>query len=409
MKSRIIVLALVVFALSMSSCGKDDNVAADRAYWVETLIKIADPVLVNLSENTLKKNMPYESLTDDSLRRQVSHLEAVSRTICGIAPWLELGPDDTPEGVLRAKYIDLAVKGISNAVNPEAPDYLVFDDRHTQPLVDAAFLAQGLLRAPRQLWGRLDTVAQQRVITELKRTRAIKPFVCNWLLFASMIEAALLEFSGEYDAARLYEGVDRFRDDWYKGDAWYGDGPEFHLDYYNSLVIHPMLTDVLIIMNQHELNMFKAEFLEKEMERLQRFAVQQERMISPEGTYPIIGRSITYRFGAFHALAQASLFDILPGQLPPAQVRSALTAVIKKQLESPANFDEGGWLTVGFAGHQINMSEFYINTGSEYLCTAVFLPLGLPVSHPFWADPSAEWTTLKAWKGIDVGRDEALN
>lgn len=31
-------------------------------------------------------------------------------------------------------------------------------------------------------------------------------------------------------------------------------------------------------------------------------------MISPEGSYPVIGRSITYRFGSFHALADAAFY-----------------------------------------------------------------------------------------------------
>lgn len=378
----------------------------DRAFWVESLVKVAEPVLHNLSHNTLKRNMPFESLSDDPLRKEVSYLEAVGRTVCGISPWLELGDDGTEEGRLRERFIRMTVSGLANAVNPDAPDYLMFDNRHSQPLVDAAFLAQGLLRAPKQLWGRLDDVTRQRMITEWKRSRTITPYNSNWLLFASIVEAALLEFAGEYDADRLYKGVNRFCKEWYKGDAWYGDGPEFHLDYYNSLVIHPMLTDVLRILKKH--GMEGAEYLDTQMERLQRFAVQLERMISPEATYPVVGRSIVYRFGAFHALAQASLMECLPQELPAAQVRSALTAVIKRQLSSPQNFDANGWLRVGFTGSQINMSEPYINTGSLYLCTAAFLPLGLSADAPFWSGPYMEWTNLKAWNGIDVGRDKAL-
>jgi hypothetical protein len=30
---------------------------------------------------------------------------------------------------------------------------------------------------------------------------------------------------------------------WYKGDGFYGDGPDFHWDYYNSFVIQPMLLE----------------------------------------------------------------------------------------------------------------------------------------------------------------------
>ena len=82
--------------------------------------------------------------------------------------------------------------------------------------------------------------------------------------------------------------------------------------------------------------------------------------------------------------------------------------MIKRQLSVDGNFDENGWLTVGFAGHQVKMTETYINTGSLYLCCSVFVPLGLPASDPFWSGPVLEWTNLKAWGGQTVPRDKAL-
>lgn len=380
--------------------------AGDRDCWVETMTRIASPVLENLAAGTLKANMPFESLSTDPLRKEVSYLEAFGRTVCGIAPWLELGPDETPEGQLRAKYIELTVRALQQAVDPESPDHLVFDNRHTQPLVDAAFLAEGILRAPVQIWGRLDSVTKERLIYEWKVSRSIKPFESNWLLFASIIEAALLEFTGECDFERLYDGVIRFRDAWYKGDAWYGDGRDFHLDYYNSLVIHPMLTEVLQFLDNHHFP--AADFLPEQQRRIGRFAAQLERMVSPEGTYPVIGRSIAYRFGSFHALSDAALLHLLPEDVDPAQVRCALTAVIRRQAAAPGTFDENGWLKVGFAGSQLRMGEEYINTGSVYLCMAVFLPLGLPETDPFWSRPDADWTSRKAWNGVDVGADHAI-
>ena len=397
---RRILLVLLIVLLPLESR------AQDRPYWVEEMTRIAGPVLENLAAGTLKTNMPFESLSKDPLRREVSYLEALGRTVCGIAPWLELGPDETPEGQLRARFIALTVRAIANGVNPESPDFLVFDNRHTQPLVDAAFLAEGVLRAPTQIWGRLDPETRARLVHAWKVSRSIEPYESNWLLFASVIEAALLEFTGEYQADRLYKGVNRFRYDWYKGDAWYGDGAAFHLDYYNSLVIHPMLTEVLQVMDRHHLD--GADFLPEQQRRHGRYAVELERMISPEGTYPVIGRSITYRFGSFHALADAALLHLLPDGIDPAQVRSALTAVIRRQLAVPGTFDTDGWLKVGFAGSQLKMSEDYINTGSIYLCMAVFLPLGLPADDPFWSRSSADWTARKAWSGVDVGADHAL-
>ena len=382
---------------------------ADRELWIGTLDRIARPVLTHLAAGTLKQHLPFESLSDDPHRREVSRLEAFGRTVCGIAPWLELGPDDTPEGCLRAEFIDLTLKALANAADPACPDRLVWDGSHGgQALVDAAFLAQGLLRAPTQLWGRLGPKAQADLVAALQSSREIKPGESNWLLFASIVEAALLEFTGSCEVDRLLYGVDRFLFfHWYKGDAWYGDGEEFHFDYYNSLVIQPMLTDVLRVLQGRQVA--QELYLPQQLRRESRFAAQLERLMSPEGTYPAVGRSITYRFGSFHALAHTALLGNLPAELPPAQVRSALSAVIRRQLATPGNFDCDGWLTVGFSGHQLHMSEPYINTGSEYLCCAVFLPLGLSESDPFWADPALPWSQLKAWQGIDIGADHALN
>lgn len=379
----------------------------DRKVWVDALVKIATPVMQNLADGTLKKNMPFESLSSDPDRREVSYLEAVGRTLCGIAPWLELGADATEEGQLRAKMTELTLRGLKNAVDPGSPDYLRFtENRHRQPLVDAAFLAEGLLRAPKQIWGRLDKETQKNIINELKSSRSIQPYESNWLLFASIIEAALLEFDGSCDEKRLMDGVEKFRNNWYKGDGWYGDGSEFHLDYYNSLVIQPMLTEVLMVCERHGLK--NADFLETQQKRLGRYAEELERMISPEGSYPVIGRSITYRFGSFHAMSDAALLHILPQHLNPAQVRCALTAVIKRQLAQKNTFDANGWLRVGYTGSQIRMSEDYINTGSEYLVCAGFCALGLPATDAFWANPYVEWTSKKAWNNVEVPADHSI-
>lgn len=183
----------------------------------------------------------------------------------------------------------------------------------------------------------------------LKRTRTIRPGESNWLLFASMVEAALLELTGSCDTARMRYGTDRFLNDFYKGDGMYGDGKFFHMDYYNSYVIHPMLLDVLTVMERHGLS--DSCTLATERRRHTRYAAILERMVAPDGSYPVLGRSITAcRFGVFHALGQSALLHALPKEVAPAQVRCAMTAVLRRQLERPDNFDREGWLRVGFVG-----------------------------------------------------------
>ena len=375
-----------------------------RAYLVSTLVKIADPVLVALSQNKLKAQMPIEKSPgawDD--RTHVTYLEALGRLLSGMAPWLELGPDNTPEGKLREKYIQLALKSIHNATDPKSPDFMNFtQDR--QPLVDAAFLAQALLRSPNQLWGRLPEDTKQNVIAALKSSRVIRPFYSNWLLFSGMVEAALLKYTGEADRVRMEYALNKHME-WYLGDGMYSDGPEFHWDYYNSFVIQPMMLDIFKVLKEADLDE-KKEF-ERVLSRAKRYAAIQERLISPEGTYPPIGRSLAYRFGAFQLLSQVALWKELPKEISPAQVRSALYTVIKRQIEAPGTFDEKGWLKIGFYGHQPNIGEGYISTGSLYLCSEAFLVLGLSPQDPFWTNPPAAWTQKKIWSGEPIPIDHA--
>ena len=144
------------------------------------------------------------------------------------------------------------------------------------------------------------------------------------------------------------------------------------------------------------------------MARAKRYAAIQERLISPEGTFPAVGRSITYRCGAFHLLAQIALLGELPPPLNGAGVRCALSAVMRGLLDAPETFDANGWLRIGFRGHQPHMGERYISTGSLYLCATVLLPLGLSATDPFWAGAAEDWTSRRIWNGQDMPADHAI-
>ena len=377
----------------------------DRAYWLGVLRRLSEPVLVNLAGQRLKERMPVEAVpgaADD--RRNYAHLEAFGRLLAGVSPWLELEGEAGEEGRLRERYADLARRSLDAATDPRSRDFMNFN-KGGQPVVDAAFLAQAILRAPRELWQKLDTRVRANVVAALKATRVIKPHYSNWLLFSAIIEAALASVGEEWDQMRVDYAV-RQHEQWYKGDGAYGDGPDFHWDYYNSFVIQPMLIDTLSAVSKKAQGW--DEFYQRALPRARRYAAVQERMISPEGTFPPLGRSITYRFGAFHLLAQMALLHQLPPELTPAQVRSALGAVIRRLIEAPGTFDREGWLTIGLYGHQPGLAERYISTGSLYLCAVGLLPLGLPPGDDFWSGPPTDWTAKKMWSGQDVSADHAL-
>jgi hypothetical protein len=378
---------------------------SERDYWITVLTRLAHPVLSSLSQKKLKATMPVEAPHNNvSDRAQYTYLEAFGRLLAGIAPWLESGGSTASEGEFRKRYAELARQAITAAVDPSSPDYMNFTTG-SQPVVDAAFLALGVLRAPKELWEKLDPSTQRKLVEALRSSRAIRPGFNNWLLFSATIEAFLCYAGERWDAMRVDYAI-RQHEEWYKGDGVYGDGPQFHWDYYNSFVIHPMLIEVIETVSKRSRAW---EALEPAiLTRAQRYAAIQERLIGPDGSFPAIGRSLAYRFGAFHLLATMALRRQLPAGIKPEQVRMALTAVIRRMIEAPGTFDENGWLKVGFCGHQPSIGESYISTGSLYLCSTGLLPLGLPPSDPFWSGAPQPWTSQKIWNGQDVPTDHAL-
>jgi hypothetical protein len=385
--------------------------AEDRAYLVGVMTRVAGPVLEALSENKLKEKFPVRHW--DKHRQDCTCTEAFARTLAGVAPWVELGSDSTPEGQLRDKLGLLARRSLINATDPQSADYLRFGHSATvqrQALVEAAYVAQALLRAPKVLWQPLTESQKQNLIASLKTSRSLQPLgggsvENNWLLFASIVEAALWQLSGDLQKGRLEYGLNKFGK-WYLGDGTYGDGTQFHWDYYNGYVIHPMLLDVLKVCREknHRLGVM----YDKALSRAQRYAVLQERLISPEATFPVMGRSSAYRFAAFQALSQIILWEKLPEAIEHGAARSAIAAVVRRMIEAPGTFDQDGWLEIGSVGFQPTIRDSYIATGSLYICLTGLLHLGLPADHPFWQASAADWTQKKIWSGQDIPADHAL-
>ena len=115
--------------------------------------------------------MPIESPSGNPAGYdEITHLEAVGRTLAGVAPWLALPDDDTEEGKLRKQMREEVLKGLKNAVDPASPDMLNFT-KQAQPIVDAAYVVHAFLRAPKALWEPLDDVTKKRFLDSFKALR----------------------------------------------------------------------------------------------------------------------------------------------------------------------------------------------------------------------------------------------
>lgn len=389
---------------------KKEKEPTDRELWCGVMYQMAAPVLSNMSEGKLQQNMQVElSPTWDGRDKGVTYMECFGRLMSGLAPWLSLPDDDSTEGTQRKQLREWALQSYIQAVDPASPDYLLWR-KEGQPLVDAAYVAESFLRGYDALWVPLDEVTKQRYITEFTQLRRVDPPYTNWLLFSSTVECFLQKAGAQSDTYRIVSALRKI-EEWYVGDGWYSDGPGFAFDYYNSFVIQPMYVECLEVMTKEGKNkIWNAPDCNygKAVKRMQRFGMILERFISPEGSFPVFGRSITYRTGVLQPLALLALRQQLPTELPNGQVRAAMTSVIKRMFSDDRNFNEKGFLRLGFNGSQPKISDWYTNNGSLYLASLAFLPLGLPADHPFWTDAPQDWTSKKAWAGEEFPKDHAI-
>jgi hypothetical protein len=406
-----ITLFLIVWSFSTSTLfaqkkvnSQKNHVQTDRQFWLQEMDKMVRPVLYNLAKDSLRINMPQMTsirVDNKESRIKVQYVEVLGRVLSGIAPWLQIEGGSKEEVSLRKQYREWTIQGLKNSLDSNAKDFMNYDIAGQQ-LVDASFISLAFIRAP-WLWENLDKKNQQLLVKSIATTRRFKPGFSNWLLFSAMNEAFMAQFGFEWDVMRVDYSLQQL-EQWYVGDGMYKDGNSFAFDYYNSYVIHPYLGTLMDVIEK-KTNSYTPMFA-KIKARNERYAIIQERLIHTDGSFPATGRSIIYRGAAFHHLADMAWKNRLPKQISPEQVRSALTAVIKKTLESPSTY-KNGWLTLGLYGDQPNLADSYNNQGSPYLSTAIFLPLGLAETNPFWANPSAKWTSQKIWSGENFENDHS--
>ena len=418
MKKLMSLMSVVLAAVALHAQTPEET----RAAWVKFAEKLARPVLEPMSQGKLSEVYNYEkktleiSPTWDGRNKRVAYMELFARLMAGISPWLALPDDDTAEGQLRAELRAMALKAYANAVDPKSPDYLGWGSGG-QTLVDAAYLAESFLRAWDALWVPLDQMTKDRYKKEFQNLRRYSPPYQNWVLFCSLEECFLLKAGGNVDHYRLRSGLYKI-EEWYVGDGWYSDGPAFAFDYYNSYVIHPMYFEAMetLVQNGRAAGTFHyvdlkgkrlsaRDKLPSVVERMQKYSVILERFISPEGTYPVFGRSIPYRMAVFQPLALLAWRKKLPKELSEGQVRAALEAVRARMFADDRNFNSAGFLTLGFNGSYPGASDWYTNNGSLYMTSLFLMPLGLPATDSFWTCPDEPWTSKKAWAGEPFPKD----
>ena len=304
MRKYLLIAALLVSAMCVWAAPKDGK-RTDREVWVDIMYQMAEPVMRNMAEGKLQQVMDTTggnknlelSPTWDNRDKKVAYMEAFGRLLAGLAPWLNLPDDDTPESSKRKQLREWTRKALINAVDPQSPDRLGWENGG-QTLVDGAYVVEGLYRGFDSLWVPRPKETKDRYIKEIQGLRRYDPPYTNWLLFVAMEESFLMYVGAPYDAYRIKTALAKV-EEWYIGDGVYSDGPSFAFDYYNSYVIQPMYTECLemiaarnpnssylIFSKTNEKTRTAKNRLQEVRKRMQKWSVILERFISPREHSP---------------------------------------------------------------------------------------------------------------------------
>ena len=365
---------------------KSDASPDDRAVWIGVMRRLADPVLTNLADGTLRPRMPVEQAAGAD-RRSVTHLEALGRLLGGHRAVDRAGADDTAEGRLRGRLRGSRaprdrsrrrsrVAGLSE-LHARAPAAR----RRGVPRAGHCCARRGAARAARS--ARRRRTWSPRSSRRARSRRASTTGCCSRRRSKPALARARRRW--DRDARRLRAPPAR---PVVQGRRRLRRRPAVPLGLLQQLRHSP---DAARRARRVPGRVAGVEGAVARASRSARAATRRSRSGSsrPDGSFPAIGRSLAYRCGAFQLLAQMALRRALPEGVSPAQARGALTAVIRRTLEAPDTFDANGWLRIGFCGHQPGVGETYISTGSLYLCSVAFLPLGLPPTDEFWSARAA--------------------
>lgn len=308
---------------------------------------------------------------------KAAFMEAVSRPLWALTPYWAGGGREDGEGT----FAEIYRKALASGTDPESPEYWGECGNFDQRFVEMAAISYNLMYTPETIWDKLSDREKKNLSDYLYKINEHPLPVCNWILFAVMVNVALKERGMRYCPEMMEEylnGLETF----YLGDGWYCDGDSGQKDYYISFAIHYYSLIYADRMKNED-----PERCAIYRDRAMQFAKQFIYWFDDKGAAIPFGRSLTYRF------AQVSFFSIclLTGLEPfPVGVMKGLISRHLKQWFEKSIFDRDGILSIGYGYPDLLMAERYNAPGSPYWGMKAFAFLGLPDDHPFWSAKAEE-------------------
>lgn len=337
-----------------------------KADFRELLMEILRPLLPHYSK---EKAALILGVTATNYDQRAIRLEAFSRPLWGLVPFWA-GGGSAPE------FEDIYRRGLAAGTDPAGEEYWGGFHAFDQRFVEMAAISYGLILTPEKLWDPLTEKEKDHLAKWLYGINQYELPVCNWVLFAVLVNLALKKLGRPYDADKLetyLQGADSF----YLGDGWYQDGDSGQKDYYVSFAIHFYSLFYAMVMNGED-----PERCEIYKNRAALFGRQFIYWFDGGGAALPFGRSLTYRF------AQVSFFSacLMAGVecFSAGQIKGLIVRHFCDWMRKPI-FDRDDILTIGYGYPNLIMAENYNGPGSAYWALKTFAVLMLPDEHPFWS------------------------
>lgn len=329
------------------------------------LFAMLNPLVPHYSPGKAGLTLGVTATTYD---QRAIQLEAFSRPLWALAPfWKGGGSNPQFEEIYR--------KGLAAGTDPEGEEYWGGFRNFDQRFVEMAAIAYSLILVPEKVWEPLSEKEKDHLTEWLYGINKYELPICNWILFAVLVNLALKMRGRQYDADKLeryLQGMDKF----YLGEGWYQDGDSGQKDYYVSFAIHFYSLFYAKVMEQED-----GERCKIYKDRAMLFAQQFIYWFDDGGSALPFGRSLTYRFAQVSFFSACLMAGIEP--FPVGVMKGLIVRHFVDWMRKPI-FDGNDLLTIGYGYPNLIMGERYNAPGSPYWAMKTFAMLMLPDDHPFW-------------------------
>lgn len=357
------------------SAGQLDRMHSKKDFQ-ELMLSILNPLKPYYSERRARLQLGVTMAHYDI---GAAWMEAFSRPLWALVPyWAGGGREGGFEEIYR--------RGLCAGTDENDPEYWGECGSFDQRFVEMAAISYGLLFAPEVIWTPLDGREKDHLAAYLNKINEHPLPVCNWILFAVLVNIALKSVGkpcSEKMLKEYLEGLETF----YLGDGWYQDGDSGQKDYYISFAIHFYSLIYAKVMEGEDPGR-AAVYRERAMV----FAKQFIYWFDGEGDAIPFGRSLTYRFSQVSFFSACLLAGIEPFPVPV--MKGLIVRHLRSWLGRPI-FDRDGILTIGYGYPNLVMAERYNAPGSPYWGMKTFAFLMLPDEHPFWSAEAAPLPELE--------------